>query len=1132
MAGSWNGTTFFGDSTNDTATGGDAAEGIYGGAGSDALTGGGGNDYIDGGVDSDTLHGGAGNDVLTDVQDLPFGFSGPIGRDVLYGDGGDDELRFNSIDTGDVADGGAGNDLLRINISGLSGQSPLPPGTPISFALGPNGIASTFIIDGISVLAVSNIERLIYFGVDGSDFITGAAGTDQIWGEAGDDHLFGGAGNDYIDGGSGVQDLNGGDGNDTVSFDVSGFARDFTITNGAAVNLGVAGNVTNFESFDEVKTGGGADHFTITQAAAITVYAGGGGDVIRVGDGGGAVFAQSGDDLIVTGAGSDEVDGGSGNNTARLGAGDDKYYHDDSRAYTGTENVQGEAGNDQLYTGAGADLLYGGDGNDRIYTGGGADQGYGGAGSDDMQGENGADRLYGGDGNDRLEADVEFSGIASKIDADQLYGGAGDDYLAGGLGSDSLYGGTGDDRLILAVLSGNGTQPEPGLDTVDGGTGVNTLGVVGGGYSDMHSMDIRVVAGSVSVLVDGTLTAQASNIDALDVRAYGSGSKLIYGGAGADAVVTGHSNDDIRTYGGNDVIRCDLGSDTVMAGAGDDTLGILIVGGADRVDMGSGNDMVAVSVPYLSQVLGAGVGSIDGGAGFDTLTFYASDRAFTFNGRAIVVEGVKIANVKGFEAFNLTGNSLNNSLTGTAMNDSLAGSGGNDSLLGLAGNDSLAGGTGDDVLYGGNGDDTLSGDTGANLLDGGNGNDSVMGLVADSLVDTILGGAGEDWMTLPFLTGGPVLMTGSLQTGATVMLSGVTIAQISGIEHLFAYSTAFNDALLGGDGSDVLNTLTGDDTLASGGGNDTVSASIDTGFDVLDLGAGVDTLTLYFSADAAGAVSFRQSALAEVLVDGVSHALVTGAEMVSLNTGAGNDSLTGGALADTLNGGMGANILTGLGGNDLFNVSMDGGLDQVFGGAGTDQLTIFGDAGPVIMDLTTPGMVMVRSGATAGIAAQGVEVIAVFGGYGVWNDVLSGLDGNDTLFAFDGDDVLNGGAGNDRMGGGLGLDTLSGGSGADRFEFNAPGQGADTILDFAADDVLAVSSFGFGRVTAGSAAQLLTGVNPVAAGALPNAYLYDTASGALSYDADGAGSGSAVLIAILRSGAMAASLTVDQILLY
>ncbi len=76
MAGSWNGTQFNGDDTNDDATGTQANEALWGNRGDDVLRGEGGNDFIDGGVDNDQLFGGDGNDILVDVGSIPFGFSG------------------------------------------------------------------------------------------------------------------------------------------------------------------------------------------------------------------------------------------------------------------------------------------------------------------------------------------------------------------------------------------------------------------------------------------------------------------------------------------------------------------------------------------------------------------------------------------------------------------------------------------------------------------------------------------------------------------------------------------------------------------------------------------------------------------------------------------------------------------------------------------------------------------------------------------------------------------------------------------------------------------------------------------------------------------------------------------------
>ncbi|WP_375505141.1 calcium-binding protein [uncultured Nostoc sp.] len=118
----------------------------------------------------------------------------------------------------------------------------------------------------------------------------------------------------------------------------------------------------------------------------------------------------------------------------------------------------------------------------------------------------------------------------------------------------------------------------------------------------------------------------------------------------------------------------------------------------------------------------------------------------------------------------------------------------------------------------------------------------------------------------------------------------------------------------------------------------------------------------------------------------------------------GNDVLTGGTRNDTLEGGAGA--------------------DNLFGGAGNDSL--IGNDG---------------------------------------NDVLQGNASNDALVGGLGSDILAGGDGNDDLVGGLGKDILTGGDGADKFYFNSPDEGIDTITDFnniSDDDEIWISAEGFG----------------------------------------------------------------------
>jgi serralysin len=138
---------------------------------------------------------------------------------------------------------------------------------------------------------------------------------------------------------------------------------------------------------------------------------------------------------------------------------------------------------------------------------------------------------------------------------------------------------------------------------------------------------------------------------------------------------------------------------------------------------------------------------------------------------------------------------------------------------------------------------------------------------------------------------------------------------------------------------------------------------------------------------------------------------------------------------------------------------------------------------------------------------------------GLGNDTLSGGLGNDTLSGSNGNDSLNGGLDNDVLVGGPGLDTLTGGSGSDAFSFESWGQGLDTITDFnVIDDTIRVAADVFaGGLTVGTlnSAQLVIGSVATSAN---QRFIYNSSNGALSFDADGNGSGTARLFATLSPG--------------
>jgi len=170
----------------------------------DVLTAGDGNDTLIGGDGNDTLLGGRGNDVFLVIGFEGFDlYDGGEGLDTIRGTAGDDVIGlegFGNKASGsrpadnlisiEVIDGGAGNDVLRMN-----------------------GNGSSYDFSSIRLTGIELIE-----GSAGDDWIAGSAGNDVIDGREGADILFGGAGNDtfLIKAAEAMDSFHGGPGFDTI----------------------------------------------------------------------------------------------------------------------------------------------------------------------------------------------------------------------------------------------------------------------------------------------------------------------------------------------------------------------------------------------------------------------------------------------------------------------------------------------------------------------------------------------------------------------------------------------------------------------------------------------------------------------------------------------------------------------------------------------------------------------------------------------------------------------------------------------------------------------------------------------------------------------------------------------------
>lgn len=197
-----------------------------------------------------TMYGGSGDDFL----DSGFG------NDVMFGEGGNDTLRWLPGTLIDAFDGGSGNDTVIVvgntsAIPDLTTPDPNDTGNGDSFRLDADPTTGgakfqrtnlvPFFIDittsetvvmqtgggndtiTVTALAGTGIRNVVLDGGDGNDVLDGSKAdvTLQIFGGAGDDKLTGGSksdtllggdGNDSLSGGKGTDTLDGGNGNDTL----------------------------------------------------------------------------------------------------------------------------------------------------------------------------------------------------------------------------------------------------------------------------------------------------------------------------------------------------------------------------------------------------------------------------------------------------------------------------------------------------------------------------------------------------------------------------------------------------------------------------------------------------------------------------------------------------------------------------------------------------------------------------------------------------------------------------------------------------------------------------------------------------------------------------------------------------
>ncbi|TVR14867.1 MAG: calcium-binding protein, partial [Phormidium sp. GEM2.Bin31] len=274
----------------------------------------------------------------------------------------------------------------------------------------------------------------------------------------------------------------------------------------------------------------------------------------------------------------------------------------------------------------------------------------------------------------------------------------------------------------------------------------------------------------------------------------------------------------------------------------------------------------------------------------------------------------------------------------------------------------------------------------------------------------------------------------------------------------------------------------------------------------------------------------------------------------------GNDTLIGNQNPNLLLGNDGNDFLVGVGGNNTLeggngdDVIIASSQDIVSGGAGSDTLISEGDGATNTLQGGDGDDVIIARPQDIVSGGEGNDTLIIESDENLFiqmpNDVevlitgkgdnfMKGSPGQNLLISTGGQNTMEGG-GNDGnfFSAGPGADLIIGGVGPDSIVFNGPDEGVDTLVDFAADDLILISADGFGGgLTPGPLSQeqfLLSDLSAIRTRTDEHRFILEPqVNGAiLFYDPDGNGPEPQIPLAFLNNPEVSSFFQEDNIVIF